>query len=152
MPINYREATLDDLPTLLALEQCVVEAERPFNSAIKHGKPLYYDIEDLISSSNAYLVVAEHDGEIIATGYAQIRQSKQSLEHKFHSYLGFMYVVERWRGQGINQRVLGLLKTWSQKQGAKHLYLDVYVKNAAAIKAYEKAGFDPLMVEMTLRT
>ena len=46
-----REATKQDLSRLLDLEQCVVEAERPFNSAIKSESAFYYDIEDLITNS-----------------------------------------------------------------------------------------------------
>jgi len=47
--LNFREAIPSDIPQLLLLEQCLVDAERPFNTAIKPGNPTYYDIEDLVS-------------------------------------------------------------------------------------------------------
>jgi len=148
--LRYREAELEDLPQLRELEQQVVDAERPFNPTITPGKTHYYNIKDLICSSDSYLVVCEDRGEIIATGYAQIRESKVSLQHDIHSYLGFMYVAPDWRGKGINKRVLERLKEWSQKKGANNLYLDVYALNTAAIRAYEKAGFDACIMEMKL--
>lgn len=148
--MNYREAVLSDLDSLLAVEQKVVEAERPFNSSIKAGKTHYYDIEKLIVENNSYVVVAHDDDRIIGTGYAQIRPSKESLQHDRHSYLGFMYVSSEYRGAGINRRIVELLITWSGAQGVRDCYLDVYPENSPAIRAYEKIGFQPSMVEMKL--
>lgn len=148
--LEYREAKPEDLPSLLELEQRIIKAERPFNPDITAGQTHYYDIRGLIDSSDSHLIVGEYGGDIVATGYAQIRQSKASLQHDIHSYLGFMFVCEEWRGQGINSQVLELLKQWSQQKGACYFYLDVYALNTAAISAYEKAGFEPCALEMKL--
>lgn len=148
--IEIRRAKYADKEDLLAMEQMVVEAERPFNQHISDGKPLYYDMEALLTSDNSYLLVAEDMGQIIATGYAQIRESKPSLSHDKHSYLGFMYVNEDYRGKGLNKRLMDKLLEWSKSKGVNVCYLDVYAENAAAIKAYEKAGFCSSMIEMKL--
>lgn len=148
--MHFREAKLSDLPRLRELEQQVVQAERPFDEDIKAGEPHYYDIEELIRSANSYLLVCEHEEEIIATGYTQIRESRQSLAHAVHAYLGFMYVSPDWRGQSLNKRILERLQTWSEEHGARHLYLEVYSANAAAIRAYQKVGFEPCLLEMKL--
>ncbi len=148
--LEFREAVLSDLPILLTLEQAVVEAERPFNGQIQEVDPHYYDIPDLIQSNKAVLLVAESDGAIVATGYAQIRQSKQSLVHAQHAYLGFMWVAPAFRGQGLNQRLISRLMDWSKQRGIQDFYLDVYAGNQAAIKAYEKLGFEASLVEMKL--
>jgi len=148
--LNIREANLDDLPQLLELEQCVVEAERPYNDSIKDGTAIYYDIENLIKANNSCLLVAEAENSIIATGYAQIRDSKQSLKHMQHSYLGFMYVSPEYRGQGLNAKIMDKLIDWSRNKGAVDFYLDVYADNIPAIKAYEKVGFAPSLLEMKL--
>jgi RimJ/RimL family protein N-acetyltransferase len=95
--------------------------------------------------------VAEDGNNIIATGYAQIRPSRQPLVYDQHSYLGFMYVAPDYRGQGINQQIIDLLVRWSQEQGIQECYLDVYAGNTAAIRAYEKLGFKPSLIEMKLR-
>jgi len=148
--VLIRAATMEDLPTLLELEQAVVEAERPFNNAIKAEDAIYYDINSLINDSNALMAVIEYQGQIIATGYSQIRASKVSLSHTQHGYLGFMYVSPDYRGQGLNKRLIDHLIKWTTQQGINDLYLDVYSNNAAAIKAYEKVGFTQSMVEMKL--
>jgi len=146
----FREAKLEDLPQLLKLEQGVVEAERPYNSAIKSEGASYYDIPYLIEDEQSYMLVLEHEGEIIATGYSQIRTSKKSLKHDQHAYLGFMFVVAEHRGKGINKQLMEKLLDWSQQQGIDDFYLDVYAQNQSAIKAYEKLGFAPCLVEMRL--
>jgi ribosomal protein S18 acetylase RimI-like enzyme len=150
LPITYREASMDDLSRLLVLEQKVVEAERPFNASITPGRTTYYDTEDLITSDDAYLIVAESANNIIGTGYAQIRQSKISMDHDIHSYLGFMYVTPDFRGRGINREITEKLIAWSRRRGVTDLYLDVYSENTSAIKAYEKVGFESSLIEMKL--
>lgn len=151
MEVKFRQATKEDKEILLSLEQQVVEAERPYNPEIKELGAHYYDLDDLITSSNAYLLVGEVDGQIVATGYAQIRNSKASLVHEKHSYLGFMLVLEEFRGLGINKLVVDLLLKWSKEQGADYVYLDVYDKNDSAVKAYQKVGFEKALVEMKLK-
>lgn len=151
MEVKFRQATKEDKEILLSLEQQVVEAERPYNPEIKEIGAHYYDLDDLITSSNAYLLVGEVDGQIVATGYAQIRNSKASLVHEKHSYLGFMLVLEEFRGLGINKLVVDLLLKWSKEQGADYVYLDVYDENDSAVKAYQKVGFEKALVEMKLK-
>jgi GNAT superfamily N-acetyltransferase len=148
--IVIRKASLKDQTVLLGLEQQVIEAERPFNSSIKPTNAAYYDLKDLLTSDAAQVLVAECEAQIIATGYAQIRGSKQSLNHDKHAYLGFMFVAEDHRGLGINKQILQRLIDWSKTQGITDLYLDVYDGNEAAVRAYEKAGFVKSMVEMKL--
>ncbi|WP_086932871.1 GNAT family N-acetyltransferase [Agarilytica rhodophyticola] len=147
---DYREANLNDIPQLLELEQRIIDAERPFNSSIKSEKTTYYNLEHLISSDDAYVLVAEASATIVATGYAQIRESKVSFKHDYHSYLGFMFVVPEYRGKGVNQHIIDKLISWSKTRGVTDFYLDVYCQNSAAIKAYEKVGFEPNVIEMKL--
>jgi ribosomal protein S18 acetylase RimI-like enzyme len=145
-----REANLEDISALLELEQCVIEAEKPFNSSIKTEKTYYYDIDNLISNKDSCLIVVEDSSDIVATGYAKIRESKVAFNHDKHSYLGFMFVSPEHRGKAINQKVMSHLIEWSKSKGIADFYLDVYSQNESAIKAYEKAGFEPCLMEMKL--
>jgi|SRR5690554_2937658 len=89
-----REARCSDYSSLVALEQKVIGAERPYNASLKEEGAYYYGIEKLISDHNSRLVVGEVSGAIIATGYVQVRHSKPALDHDSYGYLGFMYVEE----------------------------------------------------------
>ena len=148
--MKYRHATLDDVSQLRNLEQKLIEAERLYNRLIRESGVRYYDIEALISDHNSILLVAETSNNVIATGYAKIRPSKQSLSHEFDGYLGFMYVTKDFRGRGVNKEIIDRLIAWNREQGVNDIYLDVYADNAPAINAYLKAGFHPSMIEMKL--
>lgn len=145
-----REARRDDYDSLAVLEQKVIDAERPYNPSLKEKNAYYYDIEKLISDQSSRLVVGEVSGDIIATGYVQVRKSKPALDHDSHGYLGFMYVAEEYRGLGFNKVILRDLVSWGQQQGVTNFYLDVYAENNSAVRAYEKFGFRGSLLEMKL--
>lgn len=129
----------------------MVEAERPFNDAIKTDGAIYYDLDNLLQGAESLVLVAEANNEIVGTGYAQIRTSKKSFTHEKHAYLGFMYVEPDYRGKGLNKRLLEGLINWSKDNHVVDFYLDVYAQNDAAIRAYEKVGFESSMIEMKMR-
>jgi GNAT superfamily N-acetyltransferase len=146
-----REATLEDLPELLAFEQALINAERPFDPTLKNGEIHYYDIRQMILASHIHLVVAVANNRVIASGYARKDQAQPYLEFTYFAYLGFMYVDPAFRSQGINGRIMEILKQWALKQGLTELRLEVYDENISAIKAYAKVGFSPLKLEMRMR-
>src|SRR6187397_3374653 len=114
--VKIRKASLLDLEQLLAFEQDLIKAERPFDPTLKPDPINYYDLKSLLTSPLAEVVVAETDDKIIASGYARIDKSKPYLKHSHHAYLGFMYVLPEYRGQGINKKIMDVLKNWAAAQ------------------------------------
>ena len=92
----------------------------------------------------------ESGAEIIGSGYAQIRQSKSCFTHEKHCYLGFIYLDSEYRGKALGREIIEALKQWGTSRGMQHFHLNVYADNAAAIRAYEKAGFNKVSVMMEL--
>jgi GNAT superfamily N-acetyltransferase len=148
--MKLRLAQPDDLPTLLEFEQGVIEEERPYNDSIKTTNVNYYDLHDLLADPNSSLQLVENDGRVVGCGYAQLRPSESAFVHDKHAYLGFMYVEPGVRGQGINKMIIESLISWSKDKGVNDFYLQVYVGNQAAIRAYEKVGFTAELIEMKL--
>ncbi len=148
--VFIRQANIDDLDTLLEFEQGIVKTERPFDRTLKEGLIHYYDLEQLILSPDAEVVLAGLGNEIIGSGYALIKNAKDYLKHERYAYLGFMYVKPEYRGRAVNQQILNTLKEWASAQNITEIRLEVYSKNLGAIKAYEKGGFQPHMLEMRL--
>lgn len=147
-----RQATEQDLEILLEFEQGVVTAERPFNSTLIDGEIHYYDLKSLIQSPEATLIVAEENNEIIASGYALIKKAEKNYyRFKEYVYLGFMYVKPEHRGKGINKVITDELIAWAKSRGINEVRLEVYAQNESAIKAYEKAGFEPHILLMRLK-
>lgn len=147
-----REATDQDLEILLEFEQGVVSAERPFNSTLIEGEIHYYDLNNLMLSSDATVIVAEENNEIIASGYALIKKAEKNYyQFKEYAYLGFMYVKPEHRGKGINKVITNELIAWAKSRGVTEVRLEVYAQNESAIKAYEKAGFESHILMMRLK-
>ena len=146
--VKIRKASLDDLEQLMIFEQDLIKTERPFDPTLKPDPIKYYDLKSLITSSLAEVVVAETDNKVIASGYARIDRSKPFLKHSTHAYLGFMYVLPEYRGQGINKQIMDALKDWAVSQNITEFSLEVYYDNISAIKAYEMIGFSRYILEM----
>lgn len=146
--VIVREATLDDYNTLLHFEQRLISAERPFDPTLRKDPIHYYDIKELIMSSNTCLAVAACQEQLIGCGYARIDVARPWLKHEKYSYLGFMYTEPEFRGQRVNYYIMESLKAWSLSRGIKEIRLEVYAGNVMAQKAYEKAGFSSHMIQM----
>lgn len=148
--ILIRKASTEDLSSLLQFEQGVIEAERPYDSTLDDDPISYYDLNELIDSEQAEVLVAEYQGEVIASGYAKFKKARHYLDHEYYSYLGFMYTKPEHRGKGVNKLIIDALKEWSHKNGLKEIRLTVYDENIGAIRAYEKVGFKKHLIEMRL--
>jgi GNAT superfamily N-acetyltransferase len=104
----------------------------------------------LLADPNTSLQVMEHDGRVVGCGYVQLRPSEAAFVYDQHAFLGFMYVEPGVRGQGINKMIIESLISWSRDSGVHDFYLEVYAENRAAIRAYDKVCFTPILVEMKL--
>lgn len=147
-PTLIREATLDDLPTLLAFEQALIVYERPFAPNLRKGKISYYDLKAYINDPSIRVIVAEKNKQLIGSGYALIKENKAYKAPEQYVYLGFMYVTPEFRGQGINGLIMTDLINWGKTQGHTEFQLEVYAENESAIKAYTKAGLVPEILTM----
>jgi len=148
--ISIREANLNDLKTLLAFEQGVIEAERPLDPYLSKDKIFYYNIPELIVSDKANLLLAVSNNELVASGYLRIENSKTYHKNPQHGYLGFIYVKPTFRGKKISSLILDSLKEWAKDKNLKELRLDVYSNNIGAVKAYERFGFTKSLVNMRM--
>lgn len=146
--LNFREATLADLPILLEFEQGIIEAERPFDPTLKRGHINYYDIEAMIQSHDVEVLVVLMEGELIASSYIKIKEAQPYLDHTHYGYIGFMYVKPNYRGLGISTNMIEKLTSWAKNKKLSEIRLDVYDQNQTAIRAYENSGLEKHMVEM----
>lgn len=145
-----RPANLGDLETLLDFEQAIIEYERPMVADMMTDKFNYYDLKELILSDNARVLVAEQSGQLVGSGYAKVKRSRNYLTDEYHSFLGFMYVDPQYRGKGINGMIVNELINWSKNRGLNIVRLTVFEENGSAIKAYQKIGFKKEVIEMRL--
>ena len=146
--IILRPATLEDLPTLYEFEKGIIEAERPMDITLRPGEIHYYDLEAMIEAKDVHVIVAVDSNTVVGSAYVAIRESKSYWTHDRHGYLGFMYVIPEYRGQGINGLIMDECIKWSKAKGLEEVQLDVYPENEAAVKAYCKAGMTNHLIKM----
>ncbi|MEM9929449.1 MAG: GNAT family N-acetyltransferase [Bacteroidota bacterium] len=146
--ITTRHATLADLPVLLEFEQGIILAERPMDPTLKPDPISYYDVGAMIADEEIAVMVAVDGDLIVGSGYAKAKASDHYVEPAVHCFLGFMFVRDAYRGQGINGLVTEALLTWARERGFTEVRLRVYDDNEGAIRAYEKVGFKRHLVEM----
>lgn len=150
MNITIRPATPADLPTLLEFEKGIIATERPFDPTLKKGEIHYYDLLQLIQSPEAEVLVAEVEGQLVASGFVKILKGEPYQAFERYGYLGFMYTVPAFRGKGTNKMILQQLATWAKSKNLTELRLEVYDENAVAKTAYLKAGFTPDLLKMRM--
>ena len=150
--IVIRAAVIEDLPILLKFEQEIILAERPMDPTIRKGKVNYYNLAELITSDTAQVLVACSGTQVVASGYALIKEARHYLDHTHYGYLGFMYTLPEFRGKGINGKIIEGLKSWVLSKGLTEIRLTVYDDHEPALSAYEKVGFKRHIIEMRLVT
>ena len=149
--MHIRPATPDDLNTLLEFEQQIIATERPMDPTLIQDRPIsYYPLAEYIEASDTEVLVAETDGVIVGSVYGQIRPRKPYFQTSHLGYIGFMYVEPNHRGSGVSEALITAISAWFKQQGISEITLHVYAQNPRAIRAYEKAGFVPHLIEMRL--
>ena len=53
-----------------------------------------------------------------------------------------MYVVPRWRGQGLSRQVLARLESLAREAGATRVVLETGMKQPEAMQLYETSGYE----------
>jgi len=152
MIVRIRKATLHDLDILLEFEQGLILAELPMDDTIISTEIThYYDIPAYIKSADTLMLVAENDKEVIGCGYGKIMDSPIWSTNQQYGHIGFMFVKDAHRGQGISNLIIDKLCEWFKENNLKEARLKVYEKNPGAIKAYKRSGFEELRREMSVK-
>ena len=145
-----RKAKTEDLPVLMQFMKGLVDAERPMDPTIKDGYVVYYDPSEIMKNEESDLYVVELNNELVASGYAKIKNDRPYLKHDKQGYLGFMFVPENHRGNGYNKLIMDTLLQWCEDRNVYEIRLDVYEDNPSAISAYEKAGLKKHLIMMRM--
>lgn len=120
--VTIREATLDDLPAIVALDAAAFE---PF---------WHYDVRILTRLMHTDRVaVAEKDARIIGYTLATARGGDGSL--------GRLAVAGEWRGRGIGRALAAEAVAWIDAQGARTIVLSTQETNALSRALYRGMGF-----------
>lgn len=100
------------------------------------------EFETLISSRNASVFLAEHNG--IPVGFAQCQLRHDYVEGTDTSPVGYLegiFVREEYRRQGIAKSLLHACEAWSKAQGCTEFASDCELSNIESLHFHLALGF-----------
>ncbi|MEN7548084.1 GNAT family N-acetyltransferase [Rapidithrix thailandica] len=149
MTIHFRKAELSDIEVLLTFEQELIQHELPMDLSMKRDEKIYYyNLPELIHSPDVEFLVAVTDQKVVGCGYGKIKENTEKQAEGKYGYIGFMFVAKDYRGNRIGEQIINRLNGWFRSKQIRETRLDVYDQNPNAIRAYQRAGFSKLKLEM----
>lgn len=124
MEHSIREATPQDIPALLALED-----------AFPTDRLGEKDFQHAIASPLVVVFIAEEDRAIAGYCILHIKRTRHALR------LYSISVDESRRQSGIGSALLGHAEAWGRTRGFAKLYLEVRLDNEAARRFYMKRDY-----------
>ena len=128
--INYRKATLIDLPVLVSLDR-------------EYFPDTAWPAEQFraeISGKTRNFLIAECDGQIIGYASAFLPSAGGVTD------LMTIAVNPDFRRQGIAKHLIEELERWAADRGADSMMLEVDIENQNAIALYAKLGYEKLNI------
>jgi GNAT superfamily N-acetyltransferase len=134
--MKIRQATAADIEAMSILLDQLFSIEQDFTpDQIKQRMGL----KDLLAAKEAYVVVAEVKGAVVAMATLQVLIS--TAEGGRCGLIEDVVVNASYRGQGIGQALMSHLEDWAQKQGLTRLQLLADRDNHPALTFYKKQGW-----------
>ena len=154
MDISIRRAVEADLPVIQALASGLLNYEREnFDSSLDANWTFSEEAKKkyLVAINEKYTIIAENDGEpvgyligkIFSTPADSARVIKQAM-------LENIFVNAELRGSGIGQKLIQKFLDYCRSEGVDRVNVSVLAKNENTIKFYEKTGFLPRSLNLSM--
>ncbi len=128
--IEYREATMLDLPILVSLDrEYFAETAWPIEQ-----------FREELSGPTRKFIVGEEDGELIAYAGAFLPSAGGEAD------LMTIAVNPNYRRRGVASYLIAELEKWAKSRGGEAMMLEVDINNVEAIELYEKRGYEKLNI------
>lgn len=133
-PPRLRPATVADVEAWLDVVEVVAQERRWIGLEPPLDRPaLAVRLREAIAAEAELRLVAEAGGEVVGLLSAE----------EYHGIVSLgMMLLPAWRGHGIGRGLLDELAAWARSRGAHKLTLQVWPHNDAAIRLYERYGFE----------
>jgi len=152
--VKVRQATLDDVPALVALFQELDRMQSDWR--VFTPRPGFYDevgakYREAMNTENAVVLVAEDDGEVVGMAYGEIRVPSRFSDERAMELSGVV-VRAGYRGRGVGQALVKEAARFAKEIGVEWIELKTFAPNQGAMAFWEGMGFTPRVVQLTQGT
>jgi GNAT superfamily N-acetyltransferase len=154
MPVIVRRAREEDSRTIaeyalkLFAQHREYDPERFASFGNLEGAAWFYGGQ--ANSNDAAVLVAEIDSKVVGFAYMQFEKINYPALLENAMWLHDIYVDEAARGTGAGKALLEASANVAKEFGAEKVILSVAARNRYAHEFFERNGYRPTMVEMTL--
>ena len=108
------------------------------------------DIEKIIAGDDSTIFLAEVDGQPVGLAEVYIREDKPSRHtvNRRYGYLQSLAVTEKFRRQGVGDKLIDAAEMWAREKGAVEMRLDIWEFPEGPLEFYEKTGYRTLRRSM----
>ena len=152
--MKVRQATLEDVPALVALFQELDRMQSDWR--VFTPRPGFYDevglkYREAMSTENALVLVAEDEGEIVGMAYGEVRVPSRFSDERALELSGVV-VRTGYRGRGVGRALVQEAARFAGELGVEWVELKTFAPNQGAMAFWEGLGFTPRVVQMTQGT
>ncbi len=152
--MKVRQATLDDVPALVALFQELDRMQSDWR--VFTPRPGFYDevgakYREAMNTENAVVLVAEDDGEVVGMAYGEVRVPSRFSDERAMELSGVV-VRAGYRGRGVGQALVKEAARFAGEIGVEWIELKTFAPNQGAMAFWEGMGFTPRVVQLTQGT
>lgn len=121
----------------------------PFKSTkADNAKKYKEELLESINSQHGELLLAKAKDEVIGLVGWYLEEEYEFDEP--YGYISDIVVSKEYRGQGIGKQLLQVAISHIKHNNAKRIHIGVLLDNSETKEFYEKAGFKPYSMELTL--
>jgi ribosomal-protein-alanine N-acetyltransferase len=128
--IRYRRYGWRDLKAMVELDAACFSAPFRFSTDT---------MRRFAEARNAWVIVAEEEKESELAGFCIVHCEKTTGGEI--GYVVTIDVAERWRGNGIGERMLAEGEAWVRSWKGRGMMLHVFAQNLVAVRFYERMRY-----------
>jgi ribosomal protein S18 acetylase RimI-like enzyme len=153
--VNVRQATPQDVPSLVALFQELDRMQADWR--VFTPRPGFYDevgdkYREAMSDTDAVVLVAEDDeGEVVGMAFGETHVPSRFSDERAFEISGVV-VRGGYRGRGVGHELVREVAAFAGSRGIEWIELKTFAPNQGAMAFWEGLGFTPRVVQLTTPT
>jgi GNAT superfamily N-acetyltransferase len=153
--VKVRQATSEDVPTLVALFQELDRMQADWR--VFTPRPGFFDevgekYREAINNPDAVvLVVGDDEGEVVGMAYGEARTPSRFSDERALELSGVV-VRAGYRGRGVGGELVREAARFAHERDIAWIELKTFAPNRGAMEFWENLGFEPRVVQLTSPT